>query len=1029
MIAALIVSPAPAEEIFFVPHFHWDLAWLKTEPEYAFEGAKILKTYIDEAEEDPRFRFVVDQAPLLEALCHYYPDYESRLQSLLDTNHLEIPGAFFVQPDEHLASGESLCRQLILGQEYLEGKWGRRSHGCWNIDSFGHTLQLPQICLEGDVRFFAMSRQGDRAPSHERTEFEWEGPDGSRLLTHYMRGHNPDFDGYILAEDVGNVPQDNPDIQDVLDTLRNYDAAGFLLAPNGHDFRAAAEFVPEAVGYWNSTHSDKASISTPSEFFQAVRDSHLPLEILSNVEFTRRFAGSYSSHIHLKQKNAELENLLLSAEKWAAAASVYGFSYPSETFEHGTLNLALNQDHDYITGCSVDAAYDIPQKRYQETESMLRDALTSSTAFIAGKVNTRDAPSSATRAFVVFNPLCREREDIVTLTLSFSQPPPDEFQITDPGGKEIPCQILSSSGDSLELAFPGKIPSLGYQTFFFIPGRKPSLSPQEKAIQVTTETLVVTDQLILRADHKGHLPSLKDLEAGGREVFRTMNLDLEHEAWVFPHRHYEGRDDMRRVRLSHLPVSLNTSRTLVSIVLPQNQRIYIAGITLESASGQTKLDLTPYFNTDGVSFDSYRLDGDLDGKYGCYPGELFPPSPFSCHCSCGIEWIHGSTVNGAEQFIRCSNQVVSVPEGKYTRLHLLCMSVNCATTPGTLIFRYSSDYEEQTRTRVTDWAQPIPGYNPNLAANEISWEDEKDGDAYWYGSGGASGSTRNHDCITTRIEGPVMTRLVTEGLFVEDSPLRREVRIYKSMKRIDFRTSLDWKGLHKNVYLNFPMAPSTGKRTEGVPYGFVERPDGRYPVQKWSDWGGINGGAAVLNLGLTDHFSEPGNLKLTLLRSMDVATFRHYGHPSQLMKGQWKHHYDYALYAHGGDWVMGEVPFQAWAFTNPLLSVETSLDEGSLPLNRSYARLGDGDQCIVTVMRRCGDSMEMRLYEPHGRPEDISLDIFLPGAGQVDRTNLLEDLETLEGHAPHVDLSLVPSDIATLRIGLGNRVSTGWYYY
>lgn len=89
-------------------------------------------------------------------------------------------GGAFVECDCNLPSGESLCRQFLLGQRYLEQTFGATSKVFWCVsidqfpcererrmsltpvlrracrlpDTFGYSSQLPQIMRLVDIPYF-----------------------------------------------------------------------------------------------------------------------------------------------------------------------------------------------------------------------------------------------------------------------------------------------------------------------------------------------------------------------------------------------------------------------------------------------------------------------------------------------------------------------------------------------------------------------------------------------------------------------------------------------------------------------------------------------------------------------------------------------------------------------------------------------------------------------------------------------------------------------------------------------------------
>jgi alpha-mannosidase len=100
-----------------------------------------------------------------------------------------------VLPDEFLVSPEALVRNLRAGQSDCAGFGARVDFG-YIPDPFGHIGQMPQILRGFGIDTAAFRRGLDDQPC----ELGWEAPDGSRLLTAYLR------DGYDNAARLPTAP-------------------------------------------------------------------------------------------------------------------------------------------------------------------------------------------------------------------------------------------------------------------------------------------------------------------------------------------------------------------------------------------------------------------------------------------------------------------------------------------------------------------------------------------------------------------------------------------------------------------------------------------------------------------------------------------------------------------------------------------------------------------------------------------------------------------------------------------------------
>src|SRR5262249_29702767 len=138
-----------------------------------------------------------------------YPDLFGQLQTAITNGVAEVSGGFFVQSDLNLLSGESIVRQTIYGQQYLQTTFGRRARSAWNIDAFGHPNQMPQIALKGGMSDYALGRGIGNVAAIGGTEFYWDAPDGSRVQAHFLAN------SYVDGGSIGATAATDADISEV----------------------------------------------------------------------------------------------------------------------------------------------------------------------------------------------------------------------------------------------------------------------------------------------------------------------------------------------------------------------------------------------------------------------------------------------------------------------------------------------------------------------------------------------------------------------------------------------------------------------------------------------------------------------------------------------------------------------------------------------------------------------------------------------------------------------------------------------
>lgn len=107
-------------------------------------------------------------------------------------------------------------------------------------------------------------------------------------------------------------------------------------------------------------------------------------------------------------------------------------------------------------------------------------------------------------------------------------------------------------------------------------------------------------------------------------------------------------------------VSLRFARYQIRTIALQPRRL------ANSALAVTRAVELP-FNTDVVSSDHNRADGDFDGAGHSLPAELLPPLVVSS----GIPFHLGPSADGQANAVACRGQTVALPAGKFSRLYLL----------------------------------------------------------------------------------------------------------------------------------------------------------------------------------------------------------------------------------------------------------------------------------------------------------------------------------------------------------------------
>lgn len=446
-------------QAFIVSHTHWDREWYQPFQEFRIRLVTLVDGLLDILASDPSYRhFMLDgHSILVEDYLQIRPEREPDIREQIQKGRLLI-GPWYVLPDEFLVSPESLIRNLMLGQR-VSRRFGEPMSVGYVPDSFGHISQLPQILAGFGIHDAAIWRGVPDLP----TEFLWQSPDGSAVLTHYMR------DGY------GNLAwtPHNPDgfariVRQAVDRLAPHATTDAILLMNGMDhvepspdlpalMAAAGEYLPDVKLVHGTLPQYAAAIHAANPALQTVQ-GEFRCSQRSNI-----IPGVLSARMWIKQRNRACETLL---ESWAEPFSAFGAWVDAnqrvgESANHALVRhawslLLQNHPHDSICGCSVDQVHEEMWFRFDQVEQIAKEITQRSLASLVGHIATRspklnDSQEALPAAdliqpapyvpIVVFNPTAGPRTDLVQVQVQIPPAWPG-YELVDEEGQPVLWQQL-----------------------------------------------------------------------------------------------------------------------------------------------------------------------------------------------------------------------------------------------------------------------------------------------------------------------------------------------------------------------------------------------------------------------------------------------------------------------------------------------------------------------------------------------------------------------------------------------------------
>lgn len=431
---------------YLIPHFHYDVVYQQTYEKYLAVSFKNLVEMLNIMDVVPDYKFLIEQVILIKEFWERKPEFRDKLKELVEKGKIEFSPGMYVMPDMMLIDGESLIYQIEKGRQWLEKTFGFRPKVCWIADCWGHHEQLPQILTNCGYEYYAFSR-AMRLDITPKSEFYWQGLDGTKIVTHWMPvGYDGfTFHGYTYLPgkkekrvyggvNVDSMEFDLERIKDRLNILSGHAATNLILLPDGIDFGRPQLNASKVISKWNSRHPKcQIRFAVPSEYFSAL--SKRKISIIK-ADFNPAFQGTYSSRIDLKQFNRCLENKLSTVQKMLACMAKGKHGYGNSGLDKALEYILYNQFHDIICGSFIDEAYTDTIHKYISADKTLDDIIIKSLDELSGR-------DKKEKMLLAFNPGAKERQDVIQGEISFSRDNIRDIEIRDENGAIIPSQIVS----------------------------------------------------------------------------------------------------------------------------------------------------------------------------------------------------------------------------------------------------------------------------------------------------------------------------------------------------------------------------------------------------------------------------------------------------------------------------------------------------------------------------------------------------------------------------------------------------------
>lgn len=448
-------------KLHLIGNGHLDPVWLWRWQDGFSEVLATFRSALDRMNDFPDFKFTSACAVYYQWIEKIDPDMFREIQQRVEEGRWNIVGGWFLQPDCNLPSGESFARHGLISQRYFKEKFGVTAKTGYNVDSFGHNGNLPQILKKSGMDHYVFQRPMPHEKDIESSLFVWESADGSQVCAYRLP----------FAYEMGFSRLDK--FEELRDKVNedNQDYMAFYGVGN-HGGGPTIKLI-DAI---NQLDIPNKVYSTPDEYFERIDWGKLPI-VADELQHHAR--GCYSASTFVKTSNRKCENNLIATEKFSLMAKyLVGTKYPKTKLDKAWKNLMFNQFHDILCGCCVKKAYEDAGYQFGEIMSITEQEINFALQAITHHIDTlgdETLPAYKKQEnwkiwehevlgtpIVVFNPH------------SWGVKMPVQFnavvkKMTDEQGNEIPYQIVRGDQTNVEdkyhTAFLAEVEPLGYRVY------------------------------------------------------------------------------------------------------------------------------------------------------------------------------------------------------------------------------------------------------------------------------------------------------------------------------------------------------------------------------------------------------------------------------------------------------------------------------------------------------------------------------------------------------------------------------------
>ena len=533
---------------------HIDAAWLWPWTETVDVVKRTFSTAAQLMNEYPTYTYTQSAAVYSQWMADKYPVLNSQIKRRIAEGRWELVGGMWLEPDLNMPDGESLVRQLMIGQSTFQKLYGKTTRIGWNPDSFGYNWQLPQIYKRSGIDYFVTQKmQWNDTNQLPFKLFWWQSPDGSKVLSYFPHDYaNDNVDPIRLSRDLATARQRSPGMLEMMDLYGVGDHGGGptrAMLDQGLHWMEANKSIPKeefgtAQPFFTKVESQLMP-NSPTWTYQSLAkgDNTLPQPAAGQIsiptwkdelyfEYHRGVMTTQADH---KRNMRDSEEWVLNAEKYASLAWLDGQSYPASRIDDAWKHVLFNQFHDLAAGSGIGIIYKEAQKDYDQVRWSTNEITANSLKTLASRVDTQGKGGVPV---LVFNPLAWTRGGLAEVSVQLPSGTGD-LSVVDSSNHVVPSQVLKHDDQTHTyqvLVQTPSVPSMGYQVLH-AGNEKKTFASDLKSSGTTLENAALR---VVVDPQTGCITSLYDKKAGfetlakgacGNELQAFKDTPKDYDAW------------------------------------------------------------------------------------------------------------------------------------------------------------------------------------------------------------------------------------------------------------------------------------------------------------------------------------------------------------------------------------------------------------------------------------------------------------------------------------------------------------------